>query len=133
MIFNKHFIKNYPFSCLCVAAIWVLCFCTPPHTPLDNVAFMDKWTHLVMYGGTCGVIWIEYLRCHRRQSFKRLFVWAWLAPVVMSGVIELLQAYCTGGRRSGDWYDFAANTTGAVIGAAVGLACWSYLKKGKDC
>ena len=132
MNFVKHFIVKYPLSCLCVAAIWVLCFCTPPHTPLDQVAFMDKWTHLVMYGGTCSVMWIEYLRCHRRPSLKRLFVFDWLAPVLMSGVIELLQAYCTGGRRSGDWYDFAANTTGAVIGAIVGLTYWSYLKRKKD-
>ncbi len=40
---------------------------------------------------------------------------------MMSGLIELLQAYCTGGRRSGDWLDFAANTAGATLAAVIGI------------
>ena len=121
MSFSSRLIRTYPVSCLLLAAIWVLCFCTPPHTPLDNVAFIDKWTHIVMYASTCAAIWIEYLRAHKTLSRRRLFVWAWLAPVLMSGLIELLQAYCTGGRRSGDWLDFAANTAGATLAAVIGI------------
>ena len=121
MSFSSRLIRTYPVSCLLLAAIWVLCFCTPPHTPLDNVAFIDKWTHIVMYASTCAAIWIEYLRTHKTLSRRRLFVWAWLAPVLMSGLIELLQAYCTGGRRSGDWLDFAANTAGATLAAVIGI------------
>ncbi|WP_253952412.1 hypothetical protein [Xylanibacter muris] len=45
---------------------------------------------------------------------------AWLAPVIMSGAIELLQEYCTNGRRSGDWLDFAANIAGVTIAAVFG-------------
>lgn len=137
-------IKKYPLSCLCIAIIWVLCFCTPPHTPLDNVAFMDKWTHIVMYAGTCSMIWLEYIKNHgmvrktdnqagpkaksgnikedKTSHCRRLFIMAWLAPVLMSGLIEILQAYCTGGRRSGDWLDFAANTAGATLAAVAGIA-----------
>ena len=92
--------RFYPLSWLCIAIIWVACFCTPPHTSLDDVPFMDKWTHIAMYAGTCSG--------------------AWLAPVMMSGLIELLQAYCTGGRRSGDWLDFLANATGATLGCLLG-------------
>ncbi len=121
MSISSRLIRTYPVSCLLLAAIWVLCFCTPPHTPLDNVAFIDKWTHIVMYASTCAAIWIEYLRAHKALSRRRLFVWAWLAPVLMSGLIELLQAYCTGGRRSGDWLDFAANTAGATLAAVIGI------------
>lgn len=117
----KHFLRTYPFSCLCIATIWVLCFCTMPHTPLDNVKLIDKWTHITMYAGTCTVIWIEYLRSHKTFSRRRLIVWAWLAPVLMSGLIELLQAYCTGGRRSGDWLDFAANSIGATLALVIGI------------
>ena len=39
----------------------------------------------------------------------------------MSGIIELFQEYCTGGHRSGDWLDFAANATGVTIAALIGL------------
>lgn len=115
------FVRRYPLSCLCVAAIWTLCFCTVPHTPLDDVALIDKWTHITMYAGTCTLIWIEYLKSHERTAWRRLLVMAWLAPVLMSGLIELLQAYCTGGRRSGDWLDFAANSVGATLGLVIGI------------
>ncbi len=116
------FIRNYPFSSLLVTAIWILCFMDVPETPLDNVAFMDKWTHFAMYGTTCAVILGETLRRHRQRcSRAKLLVWAWLLPVLMSGLIEILQANCTGGRRSGEWLDFAANTVGATIGVAIGI------------
>lgn len=126
MKINIHLIRKHPVSCLFLATIWVLCFCTTPHTPLDNVAFIDKWTHIVMYLGTCLTIWIEYLRTHKKLNSRRLFVWAWLAPVLMSGLIEILQATCTGGRRSGDWLDFAANTVGVTLASVIGILAARY-------
>ena len=119
---TSHFVKNYPLSVLCIVLIWILSL-TPffPETPFNKVAFIDKWTHFVMYGGTCSVIWWEYLRRHRVLDYEKLFFYAWLCPVLMSGLLELLQEYCTAGHRNGDWLDFAANTTGVTIGALVGL------------
>ena len=99
MKFLLHFIKNYPFACILFALIWYLSFFTPPQTELDNVEFIDKWVHIIMYGGTC----------------------AWLSPIVMSGIIELLQEYATGGRRSGEWLDLAANSTGITLAAIIGI------------
>ncbi len=121
MRYLRHIVTSYPLSCVLIAAIWVLCFCTPPSTPLDSIQYIDKWEHTMMYLGTCLVIWIEYIRRHQHADGRKLFVGAWLAPVLMSGVIELLQAYCTGGRRSGEWLDFAANTTGCTIAALIGI------------
>lgn len=118
-------LRNYPLTAVCVAAIWYLSFFTPPHTELDNVRFIDKWAHVVMYGGTCAVFWAEHLLKGRRKAVTRAAVAAgWLAPLLMSGAIELLQAYCTGGRRSGDWLDLCANATGIslALGAALLLA-----------
>ena len=125
-------IKKYPISWLLIVTIWVLCFIDVPETPLDNVSLIDKWVHIVMYGGTCSVIWLEYLLKHKKLSPLKLLVFAVIAPIAMSGVIELLQAYCTGGRRSGDWMDFAANTVGVILGAGVGiLLAWWRAKAGK--
>ena len=119
-MFNVQF-KKYPVSCVLIAAIWYLSlFFNAPETPLDNVLLIDKWVHLVMYGGTFGVLWIEYIRQHDRPDYKRLFFWAWLAPIVMSGIIELLQEYCTE-TRNGDWLDLTANALGVTLGAVFGL------------
>ena len=48
----------------------------------------------------------------------------------MSGVIELLQAYCTE-TRSGDWLDFLANTIGVALAALLGFAWYrrQFLRK----
>lgn len=122
---NKRFnlLSTYPLSTVCILLIWILCFCTPPHTPLDKVPLMDKWTHITMYCGTCTVMWIETLRSRRPfPGIRRMLLYVWLCPVLMSGLIEILQANCTGGRRSGDWFDFIANSIGATLGFLLGCA-----------
>ena len=130
MSFLLHFIKNYPFSCLLFALIWYLSFFTPPKTELDEVEFIDKWVHIVMYGGTFLVLWIEYTIKHLRPDYKKLFFWGWLMPIVMGGVLELLQEYCTGGHRSGDWLDFAADALGVTLAALIGLLILRLSSKG---
>ena len=122
MSFLFHLVKRYPFSDVFILAIWILSL-VPffPETPLDNVRFIDKWVHFVMYGGTFTILWIEYTVKHNKPDYEKLFFWAWLMPIIMSGIIELLQEYCTGGHRSGDWLDFAANAAGVTIAALIGL------------
>ena len=124
-------VRKYPLTTLAVIAVWYLSFFTPPKTKLDNVAFIDKWIHMVMYGGTCAVLWAEYLARHRRiASPARLALTVWAAPLMMSGTIELLQEYCTGGRRSGDWLDLAANATGVTLAALIGILAARFRSKG---
>jgi VanZ family protein len=124
-----HFVRKYPITCILIAAIWYLCFCTPPHTSLDNVAFIDKWVHSAMYLCTCSVMWIEYIRRHKKVVWNKALIFAWIAPIVMSGLIEILQATCTGGRRSGEWLDFVANTTGATLAAVICILAARYCAK----
>ena len=130
------YIRKYPLSCCCLAAIWVLCLMPIPEIPLSHVRFIDKWTHIALYLCTCGVIWTEYLRHHPLKnqpttfSWQKILRWGWLAPIIMSGLIELAQAYCTGGTRSGEWLDFLANSTGATLMLGVGtLWVWFHAKE----
>ena len=114
-------IRKYPFSIICILLIWILSFLPFfPETPLDDIQFIDKWTHLIMYGGTCTVIWWEYIRKHTVLDKQKLFLFAWLAPIVMSGIIEILQENCTT-TRSGEWLDFISNSTGVTIAVVIGL------------
>lgn len=118
-----------------IVAIWVLCLIPIPETPLSHVSLIDKWTHLVMYAGLSLVIMAEMnkkkvihffikttdKRTKAITTKKVMALAAVVMPMLMGGAIELVQAYCTGGRRSGEWLDFVADSLGVVIGAAIGM------------
>jgi VanZ family protein len=126
MRFLIQIVRKYPFSLFCILLIWGLSLAPYfPETPLDDVVFIDKWTHLVMYGGTCTVIWWEYLRHHDILNRSKLLL-TLVGMILLGGVMELLQAYCTT-TRSGEWLDFWADSIGVLLGYIVGLlmnACY---------
>lgn len=117
----RHILMGYPFSSVIIIGIWVLCFIDIPETPLSEVRFIDKWTHSAMYLILGLSISLEYLRTKRRGSYRTLVLWAGLMPAVMGGLIEILQANCTGGRRSGEWLDFLADAAGTVTALVIGI------------
>ena len=129
----KEYIKKYPISLFLITAIWIICLIPIPETPLDDVPMIDKWTHFVMYGSLCSVIFTEYANRHIKPNIKRLAIGGVLLPIIMGGLIELAQAYCTGGNRSGDWMDWIANSIGVMIGTAIGsLVVYLRTKARKD-
>ncbi len=113
-------VRRYPFTLLCIAAIWYLCLIKPPSISLLQMQNSDKVAHCLMYLGTCCVIWWEYWRTHAKPHTLRLILWAVIAPICMSGLVELAQAYLTGGTRSGDWRDFVANAIGVLLAVPIG-------------
>lgn len=115
-----HLFTKYPVSCLLIMAIWYLCLCDVPETRLSHVRYIDKWTHTAMYLATCITIWVEYLRRHSAVDWCKIILLAWLAPILMSGLIEIIQANCTNGHRSGEWLDFIANSIGCTLALAIG-------------
>lgn len=118
------YIKTYPLSLLVILAIVYLSFFRPPSTELDTVPGFDKVVHVCMYGGLSGMLWMEFIRAWRRRRSPLWHAWAgaFFCPVLFSGVIELLQEYATD-YRSGDWLDFAANTSGALLASLLAY-CW---------
>ena len=103
-----YYFRKYPVSLIIVAIIFYLSFFTPPKTDMEEIPYIDKVVHICMYGGLCLILWIEYLRNHKTVNWNHVIWGGIIAPVAMSGCIELMQAYCTD-TRSGDWLDFLAN------------------------
>ena len=118
-----YYIKKYPVSLVIILAVIYLSFFKPPTTDLGTIPNLDKVVHICMYFGMSGMLWLEFLRVHRRDRTPMWHAWvgAFVCPVLFSGAVELLQAFCTT-YRGGDWLDFAANTTGAVLASLV--ACF---------
>lgn len=114
-------LKSYPLSVLSIVVIWVLCLIPIPETPLSDIRMIDKWTHFVLYGGLCTVVWAEYGHQHARPLNRRAWIYTLLLPVIMGGLIEIVQATCTGGNRSGDIMDWVADNIGVVLGQLIGI------------
>lgn len=128
-------IKTYPFSLLVVLAVIALSLMPFPEIKMaEDIPFVDKWVHFVMYGGVAFVIWIEMARREKKKSnhktLMQLLVWGLFFPAILGGVLELIQEYLTT-TRSGEWLDFLADSIGAVLGALVGagIRAWILRKK----
>ena len=115
------YLRRYPLALVVAVAIVLLSVLPIPEIKeMERIPLIDKWTHMVMYGALTLTIWIDYRRSHRWLDRRRLVLFAFLAPIAMGGVLELVQAYLTS-CRSGEWLDFVANTIGVCLGFVAGL------------
>lgn len=83
----------------------------------------DKVIHAGIFFFTASLIILASLRYNLKRRLKpaRYFGIFFLC-IAYGGIIELLQYYYVP-MRSGDWFDFWANNTGALIA----VLCWSFL------
>lgn len=115
------YLHRYPLALLIAVGIVLLSMLPIPDMKVDiHVPLADKWTHMVMYGVLTLIIWFEYRRSHLQWNTLKLVLLAFMAPIVMGGVLELAQANLTT-CRSGEWMDFVANTIGVCLGCLIGL------------
>lgn len=123
-------IKQYFWSFLAVTVAILLCVLPFPVFPkMNKVPLMDKWVHFVMFGGVACAVWLDKARLEKRTSQARVasgtallacFFPAVVLPVLLGGVLELVQAYVTT-YRSGDWFDFLADSIGVLLAIPLGL------------
>ena len=106
-------LQKYPLSISVLLAIVYLSFFKPPTISIVKVRNIDKLLHFVMYGGFCSVLWLEYFLTHSKVSKKRIFWWGIIAPVILSGLIELGQS-CLTDYRGADFLDFVFNSLGVI-------------------
>lgn len=111
-----YYLKRYPISLTVVGVVIYLSFFKPPSMEIVQIPGMDKIAHVCMYAGLSGMLWLEFLRNHHKYDEVMWHAWigAVICPVAMSGIIELLQQYCTT-YRGGDWCDFLANSCGVAL------------------
>lgn len=113
--------KRYPLSILSVLIITILSlYPITEIKELTDVPLMDKWVHVLMYGGLTAVLWWEHHRQSTTHSPLQLIIRCIAFPTMFGGLMELCQAYLTT-CRSGDWLDFLANSIGVLLGTLLSL------------
>ena len=110
------------FVTLCIVVLSTIPI--PENPPLGDVPLMDKWVHMVMYGGLMLVMWVDHAVRNRRKFSWMVRVIMLAYATVLGGAMELVQAHLTT-CRSGDWIDFEADVVGAIAAAL----CLIYIDK----
>ena len=98
-------LRRFPMVIAMTIFILVVSLIPIPETPLSSITLIDKWTHIGLYTILGMVVAHEYFHNQKPVTPKGMFLGVWLLPSLLGGAIELLQAYCTNGNRSGEWLD----------------------------
>ena len=67
-----YYIKKYPVSLFIILTVIYLSFFKPPSTEISKIPNIDKVVHICMYFGMSGMLWLEFLRAHRRDNAPRI-------------------------------------------------------------
>lgn len=99
----------------------------PEKTPMEDIPFVDKWVHFLMYGTLTLAMWVD------RGGWKQKITvctgaMLLLLPSLLGGLMEIAQEQLTD-CRSGDFIDFIADAFGAVIGLIICFILQYYGKR----
>lgn len=116
------FLKYNVAGILWAALIFILCAIpgtSLPHYSWADLISFDKFIHAFIFA----VLVLLLLRGFKKQNqfvfiAKHAILFSVTASVLYGGLLELMQAYCFTA-RSGDWFDFTANSVGCFAGIYV--------------
>lgn len=96
--------------------VFLLCVWPSDELPKSNIPLIDKWTHLILFGGF-NFLWLLATRAKRRKQTILISV----LSIFYGGILELLQSVFPSLGRSGDWLDAIADAIGVVLAALLYL------------
>lgn len=104
-----------------LAMLWTLlifigCFMPAKEIPKVDVPLIDKWVHLVLFGGFA-FLWL----CARPVINFKSLIGLFLISVALGSFIELMQGLLTFLGRSMELMDAVADSIGGLLG--IGLFC----------
>ena len=113
--------------------ILYLCCLIPPKDVPEVKTFLffpfDKFVHFVMYvtlSGTCSFSFIHLSK--NSGHFGKFLAWCILYPILFGGLIEIIQYnFCPG--RTGDWFDFLADSLGVLFVVPFAILYHRYIQK----
>ena len=106
--------------------IFIACFTPGKEIPKVDVPYIDKWTHLALFGGFT-FLWL----CARPQRNVKWLATLFLASVALGSFIELMQGLLSFLGRSMEFLDAVADAIGGLLG--IGLFCAiAYLTTSKE-
>lgn len=97
-----------------------------PHFHLPQVAFADKWSHLLAYAVLGSVLTLNMIRDKVGKRWLRTV--GLIAPIAYGGLIEILQGTFFQ-PRTADWLDWLADIIGTVIGTGLVMVIWQARKR----
>ena len=118
-------------TCICTVAILYLTLVPKPlpDNDLQLIPGMDKIVHGIMFGGFVLCLFIDYARRHDYSipSFQHAFLYV-CTGILFGGMIEIAQLYMNLG-RGGDFYDFIADSVGAILFAFLSIPLIKFFKR----
>lgn len=65
-----YYIRKYPVSLLIILTVIYLSFFKPPQTEMESIPGIDKVVHVCMYFGMSGMLWLEFIRAHKKHAYR---------------------------------------------------------------